>query len=207
MDYRAVGNRCAVDFGVFALPIERSQAIELLEHKGFRRVQVDIVALARECVGRSTYRRGARLREAPKIVDCSSLVKWLYGQRGVWIPRRSIQQAAFGDPVHRGDERAGDLVFISGHRDYYDTDPHAGIGDVGIVTDLDTVIHAANQRSGIVETALADFCGDDVRAIRRLIPASRFILTFELPPGREIETADDIRWVILQSLPYPFEPI
>lgn len=205
MYYRAVGNRCAVDFDDFVLPIERSQVIELLERKGFRRVQVNIVALARECVGRSTYRRGARLREAPEVVDCSSLVKWLYGQRGVWVPRRSIQQAAFGTQIWR-EVLSGDLVFTSGHRDYYDTDPNAGIGHVGIVTDSGTVIHAANQRSGVIETALNDFCGDDVRAIRRLIPANRLVPTFELPPGREIETSDDIRWVILQSLPYPSQP-
>lgn len=104
------------------------------------------------------------------------------------------------------DELALPIGFTSGHRDYYDTDPRAGIGHVGIVTVSDTVIHAANQRSGVIETPLVDFCGDDVRAIRRLIPANRFIPTFELPSGREIETADDIRWVILQSLPYPSEP-
>lgn len=206
MYYRAVGNRCVVDVDELALPIEQSEIVDLLEQKGFRLVHIDIVALARDCIAGSTYRRGARLREAPGVVDCSSLTKWLYGQRGIWLPRRSIQQAACGEPVARGEELSGDLIFVSGHRDYYHDDPSTGIGHVGMVTDSGTVIHAANQRSGVVETALTDFCGDDVRAIRRFIPAGRFVPTLELPSGREIETADDIRWVILQSLPYPSEP-
>jgi len=40
--YRAVGNRCAVNFADLNLPISETEALLILEAKGFRKVEVDM---------------------------------------------------------------------------------------------------------------------------------------------------------------------
>lgn len=199
--YRAVSCRCAVDFEALALPISKEEAMAMLQKMGFRIIAIDLVALARSYIGVSEYRRGAKIREAPGIFDCSSLMKWLYGQRGIWLPRRSIQQWELGEPVPRENILAGDVVFVSGRIDYYIDDPRFGVGHVGIATDSGTVVHAANRTYGVTESPLGKFLGGDkFRGARRYVPRDRNVVTLETPAGREIESSDDVRWVILQSL-------
>lgn len=201
MEHRAVGKRCAVVFDHLWLPISNTTALTILVRMGFRVIDVDCIALARQCMGTSLYRRGARLLEAPAVVDCSSFVKWLYAQRGIWLPRRSIQQRAFGEVVHSKQCIAGDLIFVSGCIDYYDDDPTDGVGHVGMATGDGTVIHAANSTANVVETQLEAFMsGGKFRGMRRYVPQGVEVVTLETPTEREVEVADDIRWVVLQSL-------
>ena len=170
--------------------------------KKFKVLRVDVVALARSCVGVSRYRRGARLVEAPAIFDCSTLIKWSYGQCGIWLPRRSIQQRELGESVELSEITSGDVVFVSGWVDYYLDSPADGVGHVGIATGDNTVIHAGNRKIGVVETPLDKFVGKDkFRGVRRYIPKYREVTILETPVGREVEIADDIRWIVLQSLP------
>lgn len=202
MEYRAVGNHCAAIIDALHLPISREETLAILERKGFLMVKVDIVALARQCIGTSQYQRGARLSKAPAIVDCSSFVKWLYAERGIWLPRRSIQQRELGEMINRAELIAGDVVFVSGHIDYYHSDPADGVGHVGIYTGNGTVIHAANKKVNVIESSFADFAGETkFRGARRYIPKGAEVLTLETPRGREVESADDIRWIVLQALP------
>ncbi|HEY4512086.1 MAG TPA: NlpC/P60 family protein [Candidatus Paceibacterota bacterium] len=202
MQYLAVGNRCAVNLKSLSLPIPESEALDILFKKGFEIVDVDIISLARECIGTSRYRRGAKPSEAPAIVDCSSLMKWLYAMRGIWLPRRSIQQREMGEQICPDSFEAGDLVFVSGWIDYYDKDPADGVGHVGIATGEDGVIHAANKKMNVVESSLSSFVGKmKFRGARRYIPKRSRVLTLSAPPDRQVESADDIRWIILQSLP------
>ncbi|KKT14953.1 MAG: NlpC/P60 family protein [Parcubacteria group bacterium GW2011_GWF2_44_8b] len=202
MEYRAVGSRCAVILDSLHLPISREEALAILNHKGFVLVEVDIIALARQCIGTSQYRRGARPSEAPTVVDCSSFIKWLYAQRGIWLPRRSIQQRELGEVVNLDELVAGDAVFISGRIDYYHDDPANGVGHVGIATGYGTVVHAADRKVNVVESPLDKFVGEaKFRGARRYIPQNVEVLTFETPLNREVEVADDIKWIILQQLP------
>lgn len=201
MKYRAVRNRCAVHLPSLNLPISTKDSLVILENKGFKLLEVDLVALARSCIKISTYRRGARLLEAPAVVDCSSFIKWLYGQRGIWLPRRSIQQREFGVSVPINEVIAGDIIFVSGWIDYYDTDPKDGVGHVGIATGEGTVVHAADPRDHVVESTLDSFIDNKFRGVRRYIPKDQAVFTFELPPDRDVEIDDDLRWIILQSLP------
>jgi hypothetical protein len=203
VEYRSVGNRCAVNLDSLHLPISREKIITMLNLKGFILLNVDMIALARECLEKSRYRRGARLFEAPLIVDCSSLMKWLYAQRGIWLPRRSIQQREVGEAVGLNEIMAGDLVFVSGWIDYYYDNPANGVGHVGMATGENTVIHASNSETNIIESPLEKFIGGEnrFRGARRYIPNGVEVLTLETPAGREVEIADDIRWIILQSLP------
>ena len=202
MEYRAVGNRCAVILDSLHLPISHEETLVMLSHKGFTLVEVDIIALARQCIGTSQYRRGAKPSEAPAILDCSSFMKWLYAMRGIWLPRRSIQQRELGEVVSRDELVAGDIVFVSGWIDYYHDDPANGVGHVGIATCDGTVVHAADRKANVVETPLDKFVGKTkFRGARRYIPKDVEVLTFETPLNREVEIVDDIRWIILQSLP------
>lgn len=202
MEYRSVGNRCAVTFDSLCLPISHQEILNILAKKKFKIVEVDLIALARQCIGTSKYRRGARPSEAPMIVDCSSFIKWLYGQYGIWLPRRSIQQRGLGEDIAFGEVTRGDVVFVSGLIDYYHDNPNDGVGHVGIVTGDKTVIHAANKKVGVIESSLDSFVGkDNFRGVRRYISRDVRVLTLETPSHIQVEIADDLRWILLQSLP------
>ena len=202
MRYRAVANRCAVDLDSLALPISKMEALDILEKAGFKLLPIDLIALARQCIGKSLYRRGAKLSQAPSVVDCSSFVKWLYAQRGIWLPRRSIQQREIGKAICLDQVMGGDLIFAPGFINYYIDDPSDNVGHVGMATGENTVIHAANEKAGVVESPLVSFVDDaQFRGARRILPDNREAVTLLTPPEREVETEDDIKWIVLQSLP------
>lgn len=201
MEYRAVGNRCAVILEDLDLPIPPEQALDILCKKGFVKIDVDLSGLARQCVGKSQYRRGAQPSEAPDIVDCSSFIKWLFAQRGIWLPRRTIQQKERGEILRGFQVQKDDVVFVSGHINYYRKEPRDGVGHVGIATERGTIIHAANTKEGIIETSYNDFVSPcKFRGARRYVSHHKNVITLQTPPAREVEIADDIRWIILQSL-------
>ena len=131
--YHAVRGTCAVDFRGLKLPIGPDEALEILRRFGFFPLTRDIVELGRSCVGKSDVRRGARREEAPKVVDCSSFTQWLYGEMGIEIPRRSIQQRECGRQVFSHELRKGDLLFATGSGpNYYWDDPADSVGHVAI---------------------------------------------------------------------------
>lgn len=200
-NYLAEGKRCAVDFNFLKLPVSNEQAIDILIGINFRMEKVDLCELARECIGKSTYRRGSQMHNAPHQMDCSSFIKWLYAQRGIKLPRRSIQQREIGLRVEISDLLAGDLVFVSGRVNYFFDDPSDGVGHVGIATGKQTVIHAANCRVGIIETEVDKFVEKGFRGARRIIPDNANVLTLVVPPTKDVEFSDDIRWIVLQNLP------
>jgi len=198
--FRAVGNRCAVDITELSLPLTREEILPWLIHHGFGIIEIDLIALARQSMRQASYRRGARLHEAPEVFDCSSLTKWLYGQRGIWLPRRSIQQRDYGQHIELTNISSGDLVFTTGWKNYFHDDPADGVGHVGIATADKTIIHAANSQAGVIETPLEQFIAEGCfRGARKIITTDQ-VVTLLLPPNREIETSDDLRWIILQSL-------
>ena len=202
MEYRTVSNRLAVHLPSLNLPITDTEALAILERKGFKVLEVNLIALARQCIRISSYRRGVKPSEAPTVVDCSSFIKWLYGQRGVWLPRRSIQQREFGITVPIEEISVGDVVFVSGWIDYYHTDPKDGVGHVGIATGEGTIIHAANKKAHVIESSFESFIGKSkFRGAKRYVELSKEIYTLQIPSNREVEISDDLRWIVLQSLP------
>ena len=201
MEYYAVGNRCAVNMRTLDLPVSDNESVKLLIRNGFKVLEVDLIVLARKCIKTSIYKRAAKPSEAPAIVDCSSFIKWLYGQRGIWLPRRSIQQRELGVSVAIDEISKGDIIFSSGRIDYYWDDPLDGVGHVGIATGHGTVIHAANREVNVIESSLESFVGKSTfRGARRYIIDNQNTLTFETPSDRGIEMSDDIRWIVLQLL-------
>jgi hypothetical protein len=199
--FHATGGRCAVDLSELNLPISREEALRLLASLGFRVIDVDLVRLARSQIGVSGYLRGALPADDPEEFDCSLFVKWLYAQRGVWLPRRTIQQIDLGAAIHFSELAAGDAVFTTGRINYYRDDPACGVGHVGIATGKGAVVHAANSRAGIIESRLEDFLRRaELRGIRRYIRDAAGVITLETLPRRQVETSDDIRWILLQNL-------
>lgn len=198
--FRAVGDRCAANLAQMNLPIDVDMAVKLMQQKKIVPVAVDLISLARECIGRTRYLRGVSRALAPALVDCSTFVAWLYGRRGIWLPRRTIQQRAFGEVVSLPDLIRDDLVFTTGRNNYYETDPADAVGHVGIATGEGTVIHAANSRIGVKEVDLGEFQNAmTFRGARRYILESEQTTTF-VSPDEPIETSDDFRWLILRQI-------
>ncbi len=201
MEYRAVGKRCAVRFASLNLPIKDSEALDILIQKGFKQLNVDAIEIARLCITSSRYRRGAAAREGPLIVDCSGFIKWLHAMRGIWLPRRSIQQREMGVNVELDQVQAGDVIFTSGAIDYYWSDKTDGVGHVGIATGEGSVIHAANSKVNVIESPIDEFVSPPkFRGARRFGVAHVDVVTLEVPESRDVEIDDDLRWIILQSL-------
>ncbi len=199
--FHAVDNLCTVDLSLLNLPVSDGEALELLAPLGFRVIKVNLVRLARSLIGIASYRRGACLADAPNVFDCSSFVKWLYAKRGLWLPRRTIQQIELGTAIELPAMTAGDAIFTTGRNNYYRDDPAQGVGHVGLATGEGTVVHAANSRVKIVENKIDDFLRkEELRGIRRYVPNPDRSVTLKTPLSREVEVSDDIRWIVLQQL-------
>ncbi len=171
--------------------------IEAIEGLGLKRLEINPVDLAHLCVDYSTYRRGAKSREAPETVDCSSLIKWMFGECGVWLPRRTIQQREEGLDVS-AEFRTGDVLFSAGVRPWFHDHPDMGVGHAGLYIGDGRVIHAANTARGVVEDSVEDFLGThpgSFRGARRYLNSSTVV--FELPKDLDVETSDDLRWILL----------
>ncbi len=221
MEYRAVGNRIAVDFN--GRGISKDEALEILKKKNVRPIEVNIIELAKELVGRAQWKWGACQSEAPHFFDCSSLTKWLYGQKGIWIPRRAHQQFDFFpygqmlfsvSVTERWDSAMkkqvieeiveGDLIFVSSpYKRGVKTDLDERIGHVCIASGAEQAICATNSEfgTGVVELPISTlFKSRKLSGIGRVIPDEADVTTFTFPSEREIETTDDIHVIVLQSL-------
>ncbi len=203
MEYQVSNKRLGIAFSRLNIPLSQDVIRQILSENGLTPIEFDLIKAARQCVGSSSYQIGCRMDQAPAIMDCSSFTKWLYEQAGIWLPRLSIQQSERGRRVASLDHlRAGDLVFTNrvGKRSFYRRDPDADIGHVAIATGSGTVIHAKNSEYGVVEVSPSQLLGT-VRVIRRYLPVNPGdFQTFCLPAGSEIETLDDIRWLIRSHL-------
>ncbi len=197
MLYHAVRGRCVLDFKSFCSEIPRQKVLMTLATKGFQPMYVDMFALARAHIGASSYRRCVLMREAPQVVDCASLIKWMYGERGIWLPRDFILWLDLGLPVE-ANIVAGDLIFTDGYCNRMVES--VSIGHVAIATDRGTIIHATN-RVGIQELPTEKFFNQRAfRLARRIAQEPSDLVTLAIPPDQEVETSDDIKWILFDAL-------
>ncbi len=77
----------------------------------------------------------------PNGFDCSGLVRYVFAQHGVTVPRTVSEQYRAGGEVAATELTAGDLVFFS--------TSGAGASHVGIVVGGDSFVHAPTS-SGVV---------------------------------------------------------
>ena len=205
---RSVVNRIAIDLSSLDLPIPPDQALEILKKRNIRPVEVDIQALAKSLVGKAQWKLPSRQWEAPHFFDCSSLTKWLYGQKGVWLPRRHVQQFEYcrqNGSIHGlGEIIGGDLIFLSSlYNNGVKMDSDEGIGHVCLAVGNDSAICATNSElgTGVLELSIDILLRTrKLRSVGRLFSSAGSFTTLMLPPGSEVETIDDVRWKILQSL-------
>lgn len=199
MTYHAVHNRCVIDFASLSLAVSREEILALLKSRGFQAINVDVLALARSYVGRSIYRRCAFMREAPLVVDCASLIKWLYGQRGIWLPRDLILWLKLGVSIQISELAKGDLIFTDGYTNRA-VERVGSIGHVGVVTDCHTIIHATNK-VGIEEISFdlflrqRKFC-----CAKRIIANEADLVTLSIPLDQEIEISNDFEWILFDMM-------
>jgi cell wall-associated NlpC family hydrolase len=86
--------------------------------------------------------------------DCSGLIQFAYAKAGVSVPRRSVDQAAFGREVGQaGSElRPGDILVFSAN-------PGGGASHVGLYVGDGRFIHSASQGVQISELSATDPTG------------------------------------------------
>ena len=201
--FLAVGNRCAVDFASLELKITDQEALIILTSQGYKPVTVQLTEMARNLMGKSRYQRNCQPFQAPEIVDCSSFIKWLYAQKGIWLPRHPIDQRDCGytSILRTGKLAEGDLLFSTGRKTMYWDDPATGVGHVGMVTSDGTVIHAANSDKHIVEEPLETILENwkDRGSIRVFRNPERTV-TLQCPPEIPVECSTAFRWKIFAAL-------
>ena len=209
MLYQKVGSRCAFTLTVTGLEASEDAILQLLVKRGFEVVSedVDILANARKLVGVSRYRKGVLVSKAPDVVDCSSMIKWLYGLRGIWLPRNLFLWQDLGQwvncdflstitpPINLDNVVAGDIVFTTDAQVGW-----GGVGHVGLATGHNTIIHATN-RIGVEEISFDELIKRRlICKINRLIPIGPRTVTLSLPGKEEVESSDDIEYLVRSAL-------
>jgi cell wall-associated NlpC family hydrolase len=93
--------------------------------------------------------------------DCSGLVAFVYRTVGITLPRDVVGQVVVGRPVEPAALLPGDILVF---RDTYKPGP----SHTGIALGDGRFVHAADERHGIVVSALGDASwGSRLHAIRR----------------------------------------
>ncbi|MEU3522332.1 C40 family peptidase [Streptomyces sp. NPDC038707] len=107
---------------------------------------VDIAEDARQYLGVQYVWGGS----TPSGFDCSGLVQYVYGKRGISLPRVTYNQIQVGASVSPDKLRPGDLVF-------FDTDrSKKGPDHVGIYLGGGRFVHAPAPGQGVKISSLAD---------------------------------------------------
>lgn len=123
----------------------------------------DVVQTALDVMG-TPYRWGG---EGNGGFDCSGLIQYAYGENGVTLPRRSVDQARQGNAVPRdvGSLRPGDILTFA--------EDGSRVSHVGLYVGTRRFIHSAS--SGVQLSVLSD---DDVSGrwwYRRWVGARRIL--------------------------------
>lgn len=84
----------------------------------------------------------------PRTFDCSSFVRYVYRQHGIYLPRTAAAQSRVGTRVSKGNLIAGDIVFF---KNTY----KRGISHVGIYAGNNRIIHAF-PRKGVTVDSLSN---------------------------------------------------
>lgn len=113
-----------------------------------------VVAEAKKYLGNRYVYGGNSLTNG---IDCSGFTQQIYAKFGVSLPRTSKAQSTTGKSVSRANAKAGDLFF------YCSGGP---VHHVAIYEGNSRIVHAANERRGIVEDN-ADY--ETPCAIRRVL--------------------------------------
>lgn len=122
-----------------------------------RRKKVEKVIATAASLLDTPYRYGVyaepKKKGAPKNVDCSSFIQYIFECAGIALPRSSILQAAEGRTI--GDKknmRPGDLLFFEGDKGHYFHSlfkKKIYIGHVALYCGAGMIIHARQSAGGV----------------------------------------------------------
>ncbi|GAB7386747.1 hypothetical protein BSNK01_05830 [Bacillaceae bacterium] len=108
------------------------------------------------------YSFGAPMSAAPRVFDCSSFTKYVYGKFGIYLPRTSKAQARVGKYVPASQLRPADLVFfrVPGRG--------SGVGHVGIYVGNGKMLHTYGK-GGVQISSINDYWKRQYVGARRVI--------------------------------------
>lgn len=195
--YRQTYNRIIIDLDdEYWRKFTERQVREALLALGCEVLTIDPVSLARTRIGNGMYVRNPRVHEAPERVDCSSFMKWVFGQAGLWLPRFTAEQSKTGMSVLLFDDfMPGDLVFMKGPLNWPHVSP--SVGHVGLATGEGTIIHASGSKRGIVEDDVSSL-SRELETARRILPDA--YLTVVIPSSIDAEDDRELRYRIFKHL-------
>jgi cell wall-associated NlpC family hydrolase len=97
----------------------------------------------------------------PEGFDCSGLVRYVFAQYGLLVPRVVEEQYQVGEKVKPKDIKPGDLLFFS--------TKGPGASHVAIAVGEDRFVHAPNSRGVVrVEALTSDYWGSHYIGARRI---------------------------------------
>ncbi len=184
--------------GILGSSFEKKEVEDLLMRIGFEYTVVPnplqfVLAEAPKQAGKAYRLDASVLHDAPETFDCSSLVAYLWKEAGVSLPRMSVDQMVFGDPVEESDMKPSDLVFSNSEEGaiFYEsqewmpgTPVPEGIDHVGIYLGDDKIIHASryNEHGVEIQTLSGNPIFKKIVGIRRVAHADeeRFVITIPL---------------------------
>jgi cell wall-associated NlpC family hydrolase len=124
----------------------------------------DVVRAARKQLGVRYVLGGT----TPRAFDCSGLVRYVFAEYGITLPRTAREQAAVGVRPLPGDLKPGDLLFFYGGR---------GAQHIAMYVGGDTIIHASSTgrrvRYDLLNGSRArpSWFSRRLIAVRRILPA------------------------------------
>lgn len=132
-----------------------------------------LVAVSRSLLGVRYVWAG----ESAKGVDCSGLVRYVFGRFGVDLPHSAAMLAERGTsvPADTAAMQPGDLIVFSKPKS-------SRISHVGIYTGRGMMLHASSVKKQVVEVPLIGYRGLTLRDVRRVVQAPD-IATSPLPSG------------------------
>jgi len=122
-----------------------------------------LIVRARSCIGKSAYRFSAALSDAPGVVNCYTLVQWLWREVGLSLGEHLLRDSQLVS-VSLAEVDMADLLFTPKRGRTIETDD---FGHVGVAIREDTVVHAT-WRKGVIETPMSDFLRRGILGIRRV---------------------------------------
>ncbi len=128
------------------------------------RIRLGVIQEARSHIGRATYNGRATLAEAPDVFNCFRFIQWIWRQADVELPEHMLESDSL-ETIDITAIRYADLLFVP-RKNYALADDT--FGHVGILTEMNTIIHATKWRDGVVEDPIKRFIERGFLGARRV---------------------------------------